>query len=139
MSSEIVPKTPYVIVRNGTCYFDMRVPLDVVGAYKRKFKLKTGGAIRFSLRTKDRKQAQRLAAKHLGHYEELFAELRRSGDAELVLANKVGRRDLSKLSRPELEKLVVDFYRDVLRPAAVSPPIDSEDRAGLLPVLWTVG
>lgn len=132
MSGEIVPKTPYVIVRNGTCYFDLRVPPDVVGAYKRKFKLKTGAAIRFSLRTKDRKQAQRLAAKHLDHYEELFDELRRTGDAKQVLADKVRRRELSKLSRAELEQLVAGYYRDVLRPAAVSPPIDSEDRAELV-------
>lgn len=135
MSSEIVPKTPYLIARNGRFYFDMRVPVDVVGAYKAKFNRKAG-AIRVSLRTTDRKQAQRLAAKHLHHYEELFAELRRAGDAELILANKVGRRDLSKLSRPELEKLVVDFYRDVLKPVAVSPPIDSEDRDVLVEE-WT--
>jgi len=126
MSSEIVPRTPYVIVRKGTCYFDMRVPVDVVGAYRRRFKLK-GGAIRFSLRTKDRKIAQRLAAKHLGHYEELFAELRRSGDAELVLDNKVGRGDLSKLSRAELERLVVGFYQDVMKPAAT--PIGTNRRS----------
>lgn len=131
MSSETVPKAPYVIVRNGTCYFDMRVPVDVVGAYKRRFNVKSG-AVRFSLRTKDRKQAQRLAAKHLGQYEDMFAELRRSGDAELVLDNKVGRGDLSKLSRAELERLVVGFYQDVVRPAAVSPPIDSDDRIELV-------
>jgi len=131
MSSETVPKAPYLIVRNGQFYFDMRVPVDVVGAYKVRFKRKTG-AVRVSLRTKDRKQAQRLAAKHLDHYEELFAELRRAGDAELVLANKVGRRDLSKLSRPELERLVAGYFRDVMRPAAVSPPVDYEDHAELL-------
>lgn len=131
MSSETVPKAPYLIVRNGQFYFDMRVPVDVVGAYKARFKRKTG-AVRVSLRTRDRKQAQRLAAKHLDHYEELFAELRRTGDAELVLANKVGRRDLSKLSRPELERLVAGYFRDVMRPAAVSPPVDYEDHAELL-------
>lgn len=136
MSGELVPKTPYVVVRKGTCYFDLRVPPDVVGAYKRKFKLKTGAAIRFSLRTKDRKQAQRLAAKHLGHYEDLFAELRRSGDAETAFEAKVRRHDLSKLSRAELERLVTGYYRDVLRPAAVSPPIDSEDRDVLVEE-WT--
>lgn len=45
---------------------------------------------------------------------------RRSGDAALILANKVDGRDLSKLSWPERGKLVVDFYRNVLRPAATS-------------------
>lgn len=50
----------------------MRVAADVVGGYKARFKRKTG-AVRVSLRTKDRKQAQRLAAKHLDHYEALFA------------------------------------------------------------------
>ena len=131
MSSEIVPKTPYVIVRNGTCYFDMRVPVDVVGAYRAKLGLKSG-AIRFSLHTKDRKKAQRLAAKHLGHFEGLFSELRRTGDAEQDLANKIGRGDLSKLSRAEMEKLVTDYYRDVLRPFATSPAIDSEDEDELV-------
>jgi len=42
MSSETVPKAPYLIVRNGQFYFDMRVPVDVVGAYKARFKRKTG-------------------------------------------------------------------------------------------------
>ena len=109
----------------------MGVPIDVSGAFKAKFKRKSG-AVRVSLRTRDPRQAQRLAAKHLVHDETLFAELRRPGDAELVLANQVGRRDLSKFSRAELEKLVVDFYRDVLRPAAVSQPIDIEDCAELV-------
>ncbi|KRE07038.1 hypothetical protein ASE61_23910 [Bosea sp. Root670] len=135
MSSEIVPKTPYLIVRNGRFYFDMRVPEDVVGAFKHKFKRKTG-AIRESLKTKDRKRALREMGEKLSFYSAQFDELRRSGDAEHILANKVGRGDLSKLSRPELEKLVVDFYRDVLKPVAVSPPIDGEDRDVLVEE-WT--
>jgi integrase len=137
MSGEIVPKTPYLIERNGRFYFDMRVPEDVVDAYKAKYKRKNGadrksGTIRESLKTKDRKQAQRLAAKHLGRYEDLFAELRLSGDAETAYDAKVRRHDLSKFSRTELERLVVGYYREVLRPSAVSPPIDSEDRAELV-------
>ncbi len=64
MSSETVPKAPYLIVRNGQFYLDMRVPVDVAGAYKARFKRKTG-TVRVSLRTKDRKLAQHLAAKHL--------------------------------------------------------------------------
>ncbi|WID98161.1 site-specific integrase [Bosea vestrisii] len=131
MSSEIVPKTPYLIVRNGRFYFDMRVPEDVVGAFKHKFKRKTG-TIRESLKTKDRKRALREMGEKLSFYLAQFDELRRTSDAELVLANKVSRRDLSKLSRAELEKLVVSYYRDVLRPSALSPPIDSEDRAELV-------
>ena len=95
----------------------MRVPVDVVGAYKAKFKRKAG-VIRISLSTKDRRLAQRLAAKQPGHYEELFAELRPAGDAGLVLANKVGRRDLP--TRPELERLAAGYFRDVMGPA--TPP-----------------
>ncbi|MGO4170883.1 hypothetical protein [Bosea sp. TAF32] len=51
-----MPKTPYLIVRNGRFYFDMRVPEDVVGAFKHRFKRKTG-IIRD--KTKDRKRALR--------------------------------------------------------------------------------
>lgn len=131
MSSEIVPTSSYLIVRNGVFYFDMRVPVDVLGAYQRKFRVKSE-AIRKSLKTRDRRQARRLAAMRLGYYEEVFAELRRTGDAELVLANKIARHDLSKLSRAELERLVTGYFREVLRPAAVNPPIDSEDRADLV-------
>lgn len=57
MSSEIVPKASYLIVRNGRFYFDMRVPVDVVAAYEAKFKSKN---IRVSLRTTDRRKALRL-------------------------------------------------------------------------------
>lgn len=41
----------------------------------------------------------------------------------------MGRHDLSKSSRTELERLVTGYYRDVLHPAALSPPTDIEDRA----------
>lgn len=64
MSSEAVPKTPYLIVRNGRFYFDMRVPEDVVGAFKHRFQRKTG-IIRESLKAKDRKRALREMGKKL--------------------------------------------------------------------------
>ncbi len=141
MSSETVPRTPYLIVRNGRFYFDMRVPEDVVDAYKAKFKRKNGadretGTIRESLKTKDRKQALREMGKKLSFYLAQFDELRRTVDAETAFKAKVRRHDLSKFSRTELEKLVVDYYRDVLRPVAVSSPIDSEDRVELVEE-WT--
>ncbi|SEL70302.1 hypothetical protein SAMN04515666_1055 [Bosea lupini] len=141
MSSETVPKTPYLIVRNGRFYFDMRVPEDVLDAYNAKFKRNDGanretGTIRVSLKTKDRKQALRLLGEKLSFYLARFDELRRSDDAEADFQAKVRRHELSRLSRAELERLVFGYYRDVLRPAAISPPIDSEDRAELVEE-WT--
>lgn len=125
MSSEIVPKASYLIVRNGTFYFDMRVPVDVAAAFGFK-------TIRFSLRTKERAKALRLMGKHLDHYMDRFDELRRTDNAEIAFAAKVARHDLTKLSRVELERLVTGYYREVLEPAAVIPPLDSEDRAELV-------
>lgn len=125
MSSEIVPKASYLIVRNGRFYFDMRVPVDVAAAFGSK-------AVRFSLRTKERAKALRLMGKHLDHYMDRFDELRRTGNAETVLAAKVARHDLAKLSRAELERLVTGYYREVIEPAAINPPFDHEDRAELV-------
>lgn len=89
MYGELVPKTTYLIVRNGRFYFDMRVPPNVVGAYKRKYGLKTGAAIRVSLKTKDRKQALRGLGEKLSFYLARFDELRRSADAETCSRRKL--------------------------------------------------
>lgn len=129
MSNEIVPRASYLIVRNGRFYFDMRVPVDVAAAFGSK-------TIRFSLRTKERAKALRLMGKHLDHYMDRFDELRRASNAETAFATKVARHDLTKLSRAELERLVTGYFREVLEPAAVNPPVDSEDRAELVDE-WT--
>ncbi len=129
MSSEIVPRASYLIVRNGRFYFDMRVPVDVAAAFGSK-------TIRFSLRTKERAKALRLMGKHLDHYMDRFDELRRASNAETAFATKVARHDLTKLSRAELERLVTGYFREVLEPAAMNPPVDSEDRAELVDE-WT--
>lgn len=125
MSREIVPRASYLIVRNGRFYFDMRVPVDVAAAFGSK-------TIRFSLRTKERSKALRLMGKHLDHYMDRFDELRRMGNAETAFAAKVARHDLSKLSGAELERLVTGYFREVVEPAAMNPPTDSEDRAELV-------
>ena len=125
MSREIVPRASYLIARNGRFYFDMRVPVDVAAAFGSK-------TIRFSLRTKERSKALRLMGKHLDHYMERFDELRRTGKAEQALAEKIVRKDIAKLGRAELERLVTDYYRDVLRPAAITRPVDDEDRDELV-------
>ncbi|WP_142113792.1 DUF6538 domain-containing protein [Bosea sp. AK1] len=125
MSREIVPRASYQIARNGRFYFDMRVPMDVAAAFGSKI-------IRFSLRTNERSKALRLMGKHLDHYMERFDELRRTGNAETAFEAKVARHDLTRLGGAELERLVTGYFREVVEPAAMNPPTDSEDRAELV-------
>lgn len=61
MSSETLPRASYLIARNGRCYFDMCVPVDVAAAFGSK-------TIRFSLRTNESSKALRLMGKHPDRY-----------------------------------------------------------------------
>ncbi|MCO5090873.1 DUF6538 domain-containing protein [Bosea sp. (in: a-proteobacteria)] len=127
MSGEIVPADAYLHQRGkgGVFYLNMRVPADVAAAF--------GAAkVLVSLKTKSRVEARKLRNIKLGELETTFDELRRTGKAEQALADKAVGRDISKLSRAELERLVTGYYRDVLRPAAVILPVDGEDRDELV-------
>lgn len=109
----------------GVFYLNMRVPADVAVAF--------GAAkVLVSLKTKNRAEARKRRNLKLGELETAFNELRRTGKAEEALAQKAARKDISKLSRAELERLVTGYYRDVLRPAAISLPVDGEDRDELV-------
>jgi len=83
----------------GMFYLNKRVPVDVAAAFGRAKVLE-------SLNKKDRPEARKRRNIRLGELEKAFGELRRTGKAEQALAEKVARRDLSKLSRAELERLV---------------------------------
>lgn len=108
-------------VTGGVFYFNMRVPADVMAAFGNEH-------VRVSLKTKNRSEARKRRNLKLGELETAFDELRRTGKAEQALADKAARRDISKLSRAELEWLVTSYYRDVVRPAAIYLPSETGSR-----------
>lgn len=107
--------------KQGVFYLNIRVPKDVAEAFGKP-------KILMSLGTSDYAEARRRRDERLPAIYDRFAELR----AAAALTTKVQRRDLSKLSRADLERLAMGYYRDVLLPAAKSRPDDPDDHAELV-------
>ena len=108
----------------GTFYLHMRVPTDCVATYGRE-------KVIVSLRTKDRATARRLRNARVGELEDRFEELRRTGRGLADLKGKVARNGFANVTPAELERLVVGYFRDALKPAALNPPADDEEREEL--------
>ena len=77
-----------------------------------------------SLETSDYGEARRRDERPPAIYDR-FADLR----AARALTTKVRRCDLSALSRADLERLAMGYYRNVLLPPAKSRPADPEEHS----------
>lgn len=104
--------------KGGTYYINKRVPKDIAEAYGKP-------KVLVSLGTSDRAEALRRHDELMPAILERFTELR----AGAALVAKVRQRDLSALSRTDLERLAMGYYRDVLLPAAKSRPDDPDEHA----------
>jgi len=104
--------------KGGTYYINKRVPKDIREAYGKP-------KVLVSLGTSDYAAALRRHDELMPAILERFTELR----AGAALAAKVRHRDLSALSRADLERLAMGYYRDVLLPAAKSRPADPDEHS----------
>ena len=102
--------------KQGTFYLNIRVPKDIAEAHARTFGT---SKILKSLGTSDRAEALRRRDEQVPAIMDRFTELR--------AAAKLARRDLSELSRFDLERLAMGYYREVLS-AAKRRPADLEER-----------
>ncbi|RDJ22008.1 hypothetical protein DWF00_27190 [Bosea caraganae] len=117
MSGERVPKLWRRNKRRGAYYLNLRVPKDVAEVYAETYGTQK---VLESLRTSDHAEALRRRDERLPVILDRFTELR--------AAAKRTRRDLSELSRADLERLATGYYREVLS-AAKSRSADPEERA----------
>ena len=103
--------------KQGRFYLNIRVPKDIEKEYAATY-----GTTKVleSLRTSDRAEALRFRDAKVPEILDRFTALR--------AANKLARRDLSALSRADLERLAMGYYREVLS-AAKRRPDDPEERA----------
>jgi len=92
--------------KQGVFYLNIRVPKDVAEAYARAYGT---SKILKSLSTSDRAEALRRRDEQVPAIMDRFTELRS--------AAKLARRDLSTLGRPDLERLAMGYYREVLSAA----------------------
>lgn len=123
MSGELMPADAYLLRRGrgGTFYLNMRVPTDLVAAH--------GVAKVFvSLGTKDRSKARGLRNSKLATLQAHWDSLRQTGKAAGDLKSKLTRKGFAAMTRGELEALVIGYFREVLRPAALAIPADPDDR-----------
>jgi integrase len=102
--------------KQGMFYLNIRVPKDIAEAYARTYG--TSKILR-SLGTSDRAEALRRRDEQVPAIMDRFTELRS--------AAKLARRDLGKLSRTDLERLAMGYYREVLT-AAKRRPADMDER-----------
>ena len=103
--------------KQGAWYLNLRVPKDIATAYAETYGTQK---VLESLRTSDYAEALRARDKRLPEILDRFTALRASA--------KLKRRDLSELSRADLERLAMGYYREVLS-AAKGRPTDPEERA----------
>jgi integrase len=97
-------------------YLNIRVPKDIAEVYARTYGT---SKILKSLGTSDRAEALRRRDEQVPAIMDRFTELRS--------AAKLARRDLSELSRTDLERLARGYYREVLA-AAKRRPDDMDER-----------
>nr|WP_244548380.1 DUF6538 domain-containing protein [Bosea vaviloviae] len=107
--------------KQGMFYLNIRVPKDVAVAYARTYG--TSKTLK-SLGTSDRAEALRRRDEQVPAIMDRFTELRS--------AAKLAHRDLSELSRADLERLAMGYYREVLAAAKPSPGGRQEFREGPL-------
>ena len=117
MSGDRVPKLWRRNKRRGAYYLNLRVPKDIAEAYAATY-----GTTKVleSLRTSDYGEALRERDKRLPVILDRFTALRAAATLRC--------RDLSALSRADLERLAMGYYREVLS-AAQRRPADPEERA----------
>ncbi|MEM1059861.1 MAG: DUF6538 domain-containing protein [Verrucomicrobiota bacterium] len=135
--SATVPKRQHLYRRNGTYYFRLRIPQDLLQAkaYGSKEEIK------FSLGTKERHEAERLASTQLVKYEEEFADKRieleerelrhsrRNGKVATVAKSEAKFRPLSGLSKVEQDDLIMRIFIRLEKGSAKTraiPPIEKD-------------
>ena len=124
--SDDVPNT---IRRNGTYYYNRRIPSDLVEVAA--FGLKKGGKpqdfIKYSLRTKDPRKARRRVSTEDAKAEQDFEEKRqelaaegRKGFDRTTNSEKEPKRRLASLSGPERRDLILELFVTMERQARAS-------------------
>jgi len=133
--SDDVPNT---IRRNGTYYYNRRIPSDLVEVAA--FGLKKGGKpqdfIKHSLRTKDPREARRRVSTEDAKAEQDFEEKRQSLAAEgrkgfdrTKNSEKESKRRLASLSGPERRDLILALFVTMERQARASKHRELAERA----------
>ncbi|ACL60260.1 site-specific integrase [Methylobacterium nodulans] len=111
MAGETVAHQPNLVLRNGTFYLRIRVPLDLVGALGRTHIVR-------SLRTKERKQALSRFRLEQARVERDFASARRDRDDDASLRRVLAAGRIERLSRRDLETLTVRWFERAVQRVA---------------------